>query len=85
MFYDLNERVREIGLFVTRTGATVRAAAEEFGVSKSTVHKDLTERLRFVDGGLFETAKLVLTRNRAERHLRGGLATKRKYKKVDNR
>ena len=60
--------------------ATVRAAAAKFGVSKSTVHKDLTERLRKVDPMLFQQVRNVLEQNKAERHIRGGLATRRKYK-----
>ena len=59
--------------------ATVRAAAAQFGVSKSTVHKDLTERLPRLNPALFHQVKALLDQNKAERHIRGGLATKRKY------
>ena len=62
--------------------ATVRAAASKFGVSKSTVHKDLTERLRNIDFTLYESVKTVLEQNKAERHIRGGLATRKKYKGI---
>lgn len=80
MFTDeIETRVAEIAEYVASTGITVRAAAERFGVSKSTVHKDLTERLKRIDGELFARVSEILAKNRAERHLRGGYATKRKY------
>jgi putative DeoR family transcriptional regulator (stage III sporulation protein D) len=60
--------------------ATVRDAARHFGVSKSTVHKDLSERLRYIDYPLYTQARAVLEQNKAERHLRGGEATRKKYK-----
>ena len=66
--------------YVLETGSTVRAAAQRFGISKSTVHKDLTERLEQWDRGLFLQVKTVLEKNKAERHLRGGEATRIKYK-----
>lgn len=59
--------------------ATIRRAAREYGISKSTVHKDLTEKLPRINTGLYAQVKVLLDRNRAERHLRGGQATKRKY------
>ena len=58
----------------------VRAAAKQFGVSKSTVHKDLTERLEKIDPALYQQVRQLLDRNKAERHIRGGMATRRKYK-----
>ncbi len=76
---DIDEKVIEIGEYVAATGATVRATAEKFGVSKSTVHKYLTERLKWLDGELYKEVSKVLAKNRAERHLRGGMATKAKY------
>ncbi len=80
MFTDeIETRVAEIAEYVASTGITVRAAAEKFGVSKSTVHKDLTERLKRIDSELFTKVSEILAKNRAERHLRGGYATKRKY------
>ena len=88
MIYDgIYGRARVLGEYVATTGATVRSAAEKFGVSKSTVHKDLTERLKAVDPGLYREAARVLEKNRAERHIRGGMATMLKYRKekVDNR
>ncbi len=75
----IDERARELGQFVLETGATVRAAAERFGVSKSTVHKDLTQRLEWADRLLWLRVREVLDRNKAQRHLRGGEATRRKY------
>ena len=75
----IDERARELGNYVLETGTTVRAAAERFGVSKSTVHKDLTERLERIDRLLWLRVRAVLDRNKAERHLRGGEATRRRY------
>lgn len=77
----IEERTLLEGKYIAATGATVRKAAEKFGVSKSTVHKDVTERLKFVDGVLFSDVKSILEQNLAERHIRGGEATKRKYGK----
>ena len=65
--------------WIVENKATVRAAARRFGVSKSTVHKDLTERLREADRLLYEKVRLILEQNKAERHIRGGDATRRKY------
>lgn len=76
---EIEARAAEIAEYVVITGATVRAAAKHFGISKSTVHKDLTERLKHADAGLYIKASEVLAKNRAERHIRGGDATKRKY------
>ena len=69
-----------LGEYIFETGATVRAAAKVFGVSKSTVHKDVTERLLHDDPVLYKQVKNVLEKNKSERHIRGGLATRRKYK-----
>ncbi len=80
---DIDEKVIEIGEYVAATGATVRFAAERFGISKSTVHKYLTLRLKKLDSEIFKEVSEVLAKNRAERHIRGGMATKAKYKKVD--
>ncbi|MBE6635084.1 MAG: stage III sporulation protein D [Ruminococcaceae bacterium] len=78
---DLNgkERCEEIAQYVIETGATVRAAAQKFEISKSTVHKDLSYRLRFYNKALYYEVKEILMHNKAERHLRGGEATRRKY------
>jgi putative DeoR family transcriptional regulator (stage III sporulation protein D) len=75
----MRNRVLEIANFVIETGATVRKAAKAFGVSKSTVHKDLTERLPKINPEVAENVKKVLEYNKAERHIRGGKATKNKY------
>ena len=75
----IDERARELGLWVLETGGTVRAAAERFGVSKSTVHKDLTERLERADRLLWLRVRAVLDQNKAERHLRGGEATRKRW------
>jgi len=74
------QRVIDIANHVLSTGDTVRSVAEAFGVSKSTVHKDLTERLCLVNPGLAEQVKNVLESNKAVRHIRGGEATRRKYR-----
>ncbi len=76
----LNKRVIDIANYIESTGATVRAAATVFGVSKSTVHKDVTERLEKIDYSLYEKVRVVLEKNKDERHIRGGEATKQKYK-----
>ena len=81
---EIRARVVEIGEYIAATGATVRAAARLYGVSKSTVHKDMAQRLRYIDGELYRRVTKILTINREERHIRGGMATKRKYK-VDKR
>ena len=75
----IDKRARELAEYVLQTGATVRAAAERFGISKSTVHKDLTQRLEQTDRLLWLRVRAVLEQNKAERHLRGGEATRRKY------
>ena len=79
MIDEISERVKRIAEYVSVSGATVRTAAEKFGVSKSTVHKDLTVRLKYIDGELHKAIESVLAKNRAERHIRGGNATKEKY------
>lgn len=73
------ERVIEIANHIIETGATVRQAAKVFKVSKSTVHKDVSERLHRVDPILWNDVKKVLEQNKAERHIRGGMATRIKY------
>ena len=71
-----------LGEYILDTGATVRAAAKVFKISKSTVHKDVTERLRYDNPQLYKSVKAVLEKNKQERHIRGGMATKRKYKGI---
>jgi sporulation transcriptional regulator SpoIIID len=76
----IEERVLEIAKYILKTNATVREAAKVFGVSKSTVHKDVTERLESINPLIYEDVKKVLEKNKAERHIRGGRATHIKYK-----
>ncbi len=78
MFTD---RVIEIAQYVLETGDTVRGAAKHFCISKSTVHKDLTVKLRYIHPALYTQVRAVLEKNKAERHLRGGEATRKKYLK----
>ena len=75
------ERCELLAEYVIETGATVRAAAIRFGVSKSTVHKDVTTELRHVNTALYFRVDQILQKNKRERHLRGGEATRQKYKK----
>ena len=77
---DMDERACRLAAYMIETGATVRSAAQKFGISKSTVHKDLSERLPAFNRGLYLQVKQVLEENKAQRHIRGGLATRRKYK-----
>lgn len=75
----IEERAIEAAKFIISSNATVREAAKKFGISKSTVHKDVTERLEKINPKLAHEARKVLELNKAERHLRGGMATKEKY------
>jgi putative DeoR family transcriptional regulator (stage III sporulation protein D) len=75
----IEERVVEIANYIIDTKATVRQTAKRFGISKSTVHKDVTERLRQINPALAGQVRLVLDVNKQERHIRGGLATREKY------
>ncbi|MBQ6825545.1 MAG: sporulation transcriptional regulator SpoIIID [Clostridia bacterium] len=77
---SLPDRAVLLGEYILDTGATVRAAAKVFKISKSTVHKDVTEKLRRDNPQLYRKVKAVLEKNKQERHIRGGMATKRKYK-----
>lgn len=78
---EVENRVRAVAEYVMHTGATVRACAGRFGVSKTTIHKDLRERLPELDRSLAGCADAVLNRNREQRHLRGGEATREKYRR----
>ena len=73
------ERAVALAEYMVETGATVRQAAAKFGVSKSTVHKDITDRMKKMNHPLYGAVQEVLKRNKEERHIRGGMATKRKY------
>lgn len=77
----IEQRAVEIATYIIETNATVRQAAKYFGVSKSTVHKDCTERLEEIRPSLAKEVRKVLDVNKSERHIRGGMATKEKYKK----
>lgn len=77
---EMEKRASALALYMIETGATVRAAAQKFSISKSTVHKDLTQRLRQCNYSLYTQVRVVLDRNKEQRHIRGGLATRRKYK-----
>lgn len=75
-----DDRAVVLGEYIIDTGATVRATAKVFKISKSTVHKDVTERLLHINRDLYKQVNEVLQKNKSERHIRGGLATRRKYK-----
>lgn len=75
----IEERAVEIANYIIENNATVRQTAKQFGISKSTVHKDVTERLTQINPALANNARKVLDLNKSERHIRGGLATKEKY------
>ena len=77
---NIEERACQLALYIIENKATVRGAAQKFGISKSSVHKDITERLEKSDRDLYLKVRAVLDRNKAERHLRGGEATRVKYK-----
>ena len=79
---NANERAHMLGEYIAATGATVRAAAQRFEISKSTVYSDVTQHLRESDRELFEKVRCVLEKNKAERHLRGGLATRKRWQKA---
>ena len=76
----VDERAIILGEYIIENDATVRAAAKQFKISKSTVHKDVTERLKSNDPVLWRQVNVVLQKNKKERHIRGGMATRRKYK-----
>ena len=77
---NIEQRACDLAVYIIENRATVRSAARQFGISKSTVHKDLTERLEKVNPGLYRQGRQLLDINKAERQIRGGMATRRKYK-----
>ena len=79
MAQDIDLRARDLAVYILEHRATVRDAAKHFGISKSTVHKDVTERLRRVSPSLWAQVRQILLENKAQRHLRGGEATRQKY------
>ncbi len=80
MHTNIEQRACDLAVYIIENKSTVRAAAAQFGISKSTVHKDITERLPRVNPALYRQVRELLDLNKAERHIRGGLATRRKYK-----
>lgn len=82
MSETMEERACELAVYMIETGGTVRAAAKKFGISKSTVHKDLSIRLPRYNPILYEQVRKVLDHNKSQRHIRGGLATKKKYQQL---
>ncbi|GHV48786.1 stage III sporulation protein D [Clostridia bacterium] len=79
-FTTKHERCVSLGKYITEHNATVRETAKVFGISKSTVHQDITVRLEKANPSLYREAKKVLLKNKEERHIRGGMATRLKYK-----
>lgn len=77
---NIEERAFDLAHYIIENKTTVRGAASKFGISKSTVHKDLSERLPSFNRPLYLQVKAILDQNKAERHIRGGIATRRKYK-----
>ncbi len=84
MWDYIEERARKSAEYIIATGCTVRACSAHFNISKSTVHKDVSERLKDIDEELYERARAVSERNLSERHIRGGIATRKKYLKEEN-
>lgn len=81
----IEDRACELAVYMIENGATVRAAAHHFGISKSTVHKDLSQRLPYCNKALYNQVRLILDENKAQRHIRGGMATKAKYMNMGSR
>jgi putative DeoR family transcriptional regulator (stage III sporulation protein D) len=76
----IEQRACDLAVYMIETGSTVRTAAQHFGISKSTVHKDLQQRLSRYNPGLYAQVRQVLEENKRQRHIRGGLATRKKYR-----
>lgn len=81
-FHDETRRCEKLAQYMLENTSTVRSTAEKFGVSKSTVHKDVTQKLKECNPALYAQTRALLEKNKAERHLRGGEATRRKYKEI---
>ena len=79
---ETEKRAVILAEYILETGATVRAAAKVFKISKSTVHKDVTQRLKYNNPPLYRQVKKILEKNKSERHIRGGLATREKYRNI---
>ncbi len=84
MIGNVEKRCIDLGHYIVETKSTVRQAASVFGISKSTVHNDVTKRLSVINPLLCSEVKAVLEENKAQRHIRGGLATKKKYSEMKN-
>ena len=82
---SIEERAISLAQYIINTGDTVRGAAKKFGISKSTVHKDVSERLKKINPVLAREVRIILDENKAERHIRGGMATKLKYSHLNNK
>lgn len=76
------ERAVQLAQYIIESNATVRQTAKKFNISKSTVHKDVSERLRTINESLYNEVKMILEQNKSERHIRGGMATKTKYERM---
>ena len=85
MRQEIQDRCMRLGQYIVRTGATVRQAAERFGMSKSSVHKDVHERLRAIHPGLYAEVREILDYHHAVRHLRGGAATRERWERIRGR
>ena len=85
MMQDIHDRACQLAVYMIETGGTVRSAAQKFGISKSTVHKDLSQRLRQYNPALYLQVKQLMDENKAQRHIRGGMATREKYRKENSR
>lgn len=81
---EIRRRACDLAVYIIETGATVRTAAHQFGISKSTVHKDLSQRLPHYNRLLYKQVRQILDINKAQRHIRGGMATREKYRKKRN-
>ena len=79
---NVEERAIQLGRFIEKHNATVRLTAKKYNISKSTVHKDVSERLKTIDMPLYKQVRKVLDKNKLERHIRGGIATKEKYEQL---
>lgn len=82
MIDTVEQRAQLLGVYIAEEGATVRQAARQFGISKSTVHKDVSTRLRRLNPALYREVRAILDTNKSERHIRGGMATKKKYEQL---
>ena len=79
---SIEDRTCELAVYIIETGATIRTAAQYFGISKSTVHKDLSQRLPQYNKRLYSQVRKILDLNKAQRHIRGGMATREKYQRL---